>query len=54
MAKNITVDAEKFDAILRRMLTMKPMSAKQLSVKLKAEKAKTKNGATRRSAPGTK
>ena len=35
----MTVDADKFDAILRRMLTMKPMTAKQLSAKLKAEKA---------------
>jgi hypothetical protein len=39
MAKDIIVDQDKFDAILRRMLTMKPMTAKQLSAKLKAEKA---------------
>jgi hypothetical protein len=30
---------ERFDAILRRMLDMKPMTAKELSAKLKAEKA---------------
>ncbi len=30
---------EKFDAVLRRMLDMKPMTAKELSAKLKAEKA---------------
>jgi hypothetical protein len=30
---------DKFDAVLRRMLDMKPMTAKELSVKLKAEKA---------------
>jgi len=29
----------KFDAVLRRMATMKPMSVKELSAKLKAEKA---------------
>jgi hypothetical protein len=39
MAGDITVDADKFDAVLRRMLTMKPMTAKELSTKLKAEKA---------------
>jgi len=27
-----------FDAVLQRMLTMKPMTAKQLSAKLKAER----------------
>jgi hypothetical protein len=37
--KNITVDKGKFDAVLRRMATMKPMSVKELSAKLKAEKA---------------
>jgi hypothetical protein len=36
---DITVDKDKFDAVLRRMATMKPMTAKELSVKLKAEKA---------------
>jgi hypothetical protein len=30
-----TVDADKFDAVLCRMLTMKPMTAKKLSAKLK-------------------
>jgi len=29
----------RFDAVLRRMATMKPMSVKQLSAKLKADKA---------------
>ncbi|MBB5330856.1 hypothetical protein [Tunturiibacter gelidoferens] len=37
--KDLKVDADKFDAVLRRMATMKPMSVKELSVKLKAEKA---------------
>jgi hypothetical protein len=37
--KDVRVDADKFDAVLRRMLTMKPMTAKELSAKLKAEKA---------------
>jgi hypothetical protein len=36
--KDITADADKFDAVLRRMLTMKPMTVKQLSAKLKAER----------------
>lgn len=39
MSKDITVDAVEFDAVLRRMLDMKPMTAKELSAKLKAEKA---------------
>jgi hypothetical protein len=30
----------KFDAVLRRMATMKPMTAKQVSEKIRAEKAK--------------
>jgi hypothetical protein len=37
--KDIKVDADKFDAVLRRMATLKPMSVKELSAKLKAEKA---------------
>lgn len=37
--KDLTADAEKFDAVLRRMLNMKPMTAKELSAKLKTEKA---------------
>ena len=36
--KDITVDKDKFDAVLRRMATMKPMSVKELSAKLKKEK----------------
>lgn len=34
---------DKFDAVLRRMLDMKPMTAKELSAKLKAEKAAKKS-----------
>jgi hypothetical protein len=37
--KDTKVDADKFDAVLRRMASMKPMSVKELSAKLKAEKA---------------
>lgn len=37
--KDTTVDKEKFDAVLRRMTQMKPMTVKELSAKLKAEKA---------------
>jgi hypothetical protein len=40
--KDITVDADKFDALLRRMLTMKPTTAKELSAKLKKDKIKAK------------
>lgn len=32
----------RFDAVLRRMATMKPMSVKELSAKLKAERAAKK------------
>jgi hypothetical protein len=38
--KDITADADKFDAVLRRMLAMKPTTAKELSAKLKKDKAK--------------
>lgn len=37
--RDTTVDKEKFDAVLRRMTQMKPMTVKELSAKLKAEKA---------------
>ncbi len=37
--KDTLVDADKFNAVLKRMLNMKPMTAKELSGKLKAEKA---------------
>jgi hypothetical protein len=39
--KDITVDADKFDAVLRRMTQMKPMPVKELSAKLKEDKAAT-------------
>jgi predicted transcriptional regulator len=42
MPKDITVDKDKFDAVLRRMLAMKPTTAKELSAKLKKDKAKAK------------
>ncbi|WP_348268682.1 hypothetical protein P8936_05515 [Edaphobacter paludis] len=32
-------DKDKFDAVLRRMVNMKPMTVKELSAKLKVEKA---------------
>jgi hypothetical protein len=38
MSKDITVDADTFDAVLRRMTQMKPMTVKELSAKLNAEK----------------
>jgi hypothetical protein len=41
--KDITVDKAKFDAVLRRMLEMKPISKAEISAKLKAEKAKSKS-----------
>jgi hypothetical protein len=36
--RDITADVDKFDAVLRRMTQMKPMTVKELSAKLKAEK----------------
>ena len=42
--KDITVDADKFDAVLQRMVNMKPMTVKELSAKLKAEKAAKATG----------
>jgi hypothetical protein len=41
MADDKAANQDKFDAVLRRMLYMKPMTAKELSAKLKAEKAAT-------------
>jgi len=41
--KNLTADQAKFDAVLRRMTQMKPMTAKELSAKLKAEKKAKKS-----------
>lgn len=38
MTNDIHVDEDKFNAVLRRMAAMKPMTAKELSAKLKAEK----------------
>lgn len=44
--KDITVDADKFDAVLRRMVNMKPMTAKELSAKLKVEREAKKASKT--------
>jgi len=38
MADDIQVDQDKFDAVLKRMAEMKPMTAKEVSTKIKAEK----------------
>lgn len=35
---DIQVDQDEFDAVLRRMAIMKPLSVKELGAKLKAEK----------------
>jgi len=37
-------DKDKFDAVLRHMVNMKPMTVKELSAKLKAEKAAKATG----------
>jgi hypothetical protein len=37
--KDMTVDKDKFDTVLRSMTRMRPMTVKELSAKLKAEKA---------------
>lgn len=44
--KDITVDADKFEAVLQRMVNMKPMTAKELSAKLKAEREAKKAART--------
>lgn len=36
--KDITADADKFDAILRRLINTKPMTKAEISAKLKAER----------------
>jgi hypothetical protein len=36
--KDTTEHQDKFDAVLHRMVNMKPMTAKELSAKLKAER----------------
>jgi hypothetical protein len=41
--KDIKADTDKFDAVLRRMLAMKPTTAKELSAKLKKDRAKAKS-----------
>jgi hypothetical protein len=38
MSKDITVDAAKFDAVLKRMLDSKPLSKAEISARIKAEK----------------
>jgi hypothetical protein len=38
MSKDIKVDADKFDAVLRRLLNSKPTSKAEISAKIKAEK----------------
>jgi hypothetical protein len=37
--KDIKVDVDKFDSVLRRMLEMKPISKAEISAKIRAEKA---------------
>jgi len=41
-----TIDKDKFDAVLRRMTQMKPITAKELSAKLKAEREAKKAAKT--------
>ena len=38
MMKDITVDADKFDEVLRRLLNSKPTSKEEISAKIKAQK----------------
>lgn len=42
MPEDIKANKDKFDAVLRRAMAMKPMTVKELSAKLKAEKAAKK------------
>lgn len=37
-----SVDQDKFDAVLRRMLTLKPISKAEISARIKAERAAKK------------
>lgn len=36
--KDLSADVDKFQTVLRRMVNMKPMTVKELSAKLKAER----------------
>jgi len=38
MNKDITVNADKFDAVLKRMMDAKPLTKAEISAKIKAEK----------------
>jgi hypothetical protein len=42
MPEDITVDQDKFDAVLKRMLNAKPISKAEISAKIKAERAAKK------------
>lgn len=44
--KDTTEHQDRFNAVLRRMVNMKPMSAKELSAKLKAEREAKKAAKT--------
>jgi hypothetical protein len=43
---DITVDADKFDAILRRLIDSKPTSKAEISAKIKAERVAKKAAKT--------
>jgi hypothetical protein len=36
--EDITVDADKFDAVLKRMMSTKPISKAEISARIKAER----------------
>lgn len=38
MGEDLQVDADKFDAVLRRLINSKPISKAEISVKIKAER----------------
>lgn len=51
MSKDITVDKDKLDAVLRRMLIMKPTAAKELSAKLRAAEKPAKKSVQKMDKP---
>lgn len=52
MPEDIQVDADKFDAVLKRMMNAKPTSKAEISARIKAERKAKKAVKTKRKASG--
>jgi DNA invertase Pin-like site-specific DNA recombinase len=52
MPEDIQVDQDKFDAVLKRMLNMKPISKEEISARIKAERAAKKAAKDKRKVSG--